>query len=57
MPDDGERSRDLLVDLEEALCDLQDMAVEAKLETTASLLRMALLDVRKAMGFKRAPDG
>jgi len=57
MPDDGDASRDLLMDLEAGLCDLQDMAAEAKLEMTATLLRMALLDVRKAMGFKRPLDG
>ncbi len=56
MGDDADADRDRLQTLEDGLCDLQILAVEAKLETTSALLRMAILDVREAMGFKRCFD-
>jgi hypothetical protein len=52
----GERRLDLAT-LEDGLCDLQVMAVELKMETTDALLRMAILDVRQAMGFRKKLDG
>lgn len=53
---EGERRLDLAT-LEDGLCDLQIMAVELKMETTDALLRMAILDVRQAMGFRKMLDG
>lgn len=52
----GKRRLDLAT-LEDALCDLQIMAVELKMETTNALLRMAILDVRQAMGFLKKLHG
>jgi riboflavin biosynthesis pyrimidine reductase len=40
--------RDKLLALEDGLCDLQELAVEAGAETTSALLRAAILDVRQA---------
>ena len=54
--EDAER-RDKLLKLEDSLCDLQVLAVEAGVETTSALLRMAILDVRQALGFARRLDG
>ena len=56
MGDDADADRDRLQTLEEGLCDLQILAAEAQLETTSALLRMAILDAREAMGFKRCFD-
>jgi hypothetical protein len=54
LSDDGANERrDGLLSLEDKLIDLQDFAVELRMETTAALLRMALLDVREELGFKR----
>lgn len=49
--------RDGLLTLEDGLIDMQNLSVELKMETTAALLRMAILDVRQAMGFCRKLDG
>lgn len=57
MGDKEAERRDRLVTLEDTLCDLQILAVEAGLETTSALLRMAILDVRKALGFAKRLDG
>jgi len=57
MGDDETERRDKLLTLEDGLCDLQVLAVEAGAETTSALLRMAILDVRQAMGFQRKLDG
>jgi hypothetical protein len=56
MGDDEDGARDRLLALEDGLCDLQILAVEAKLETTSALLRMAIMDVREALGFNRPLD-
>jgi len=57
MGDDDLEKRDKLLALEDGLCELQERAVEAGLETTSALLRMAILDVREALGFARRLDG
>jgi len=49
--------RDGLLALEDGLIDMQNLSVELKMETTAALLRMAILDVRQAVGFLRPLDG
>jgi hypothetical protein len=57
MHDDEDARRDKLTALEDGLCDLQILAVEAELEMTSALLRMAILDVRQAMEFQKKLDG
>jgi hypothetical protein len=57
MGDEDAERRDKLLALEDGLCDLQILAVEAGVETTSALLRMAILDVRQAMGFAKRLDG
>lgn len=57
MGDDEAERRDKLLTLEDSLCDLQILAVEAGVETTSALLRMAILDVRQALGMGRRLDG
>lgn len=57
MHDDEDARRDKLTALENGLCDLQILAIEAEMEMTSALLRMAILDVRQAMGFPRKLDG
>lgn len=39
--------RNELLTLEDGLIDLQELSVELKMETTAALLRMVILDVRQ----------
>jgi len=57
MGDDEAERRDKLLTLEDGLCDLQILAVEAGAETTSALLRMAILDVRQMLGFPKKLDG
>jgi hypothetical protein len=57
MGDEDAERRDKLLTLEDALCDLQILAVEAGVETTSALLRMAILDVRETLGFPKKLDG
>ena len=57
MGDDEDERRDKLLRLEDGLCDLQILAVEAGSETTSALLRMAILDVRQMLGFPKKLDG
>lgn len=57
MHDDEDVRRDKLTALEDGICDLQILAIEAEMEMTSALLRMAILDVRQAMGFQRKLDG
>ena len=54
---DANERRDGLLSLEDGLIDMQNLSVELKMETTAALLRMAILDVRQAMGFLKRLDG
>ncbi|WP_398471613.1 hypothetical protein [Tardiphaga sp.] len=57
MGDEDAERRDKLLALEDGLCDLQILAVEAGVETTSALLRMAILDVRETLGFPKKLDG
>ncbi len=53
----ADNRRDGLLSLEDGLIDMQNLSVELKMETTAALLRMAILDVRQAMGFLKRLNG
>ena len=57
MGDDEAERRDKLLLLEDGLCDLQILAVEAGAEMTSALIRMAILDVRQILGFGKRLDG